>query len=256
MAVRWVTPEERTMDLLGRFRYRPRDCSLPDVRVEAGRLDTAGLDWVQLVRVAAACETLARHLERVIRSIEEVYGRSRESRVARGALQPLWDCAYMVRPYRPYKPPVYLRDQIRAALQAVDYAILVLMWAREHAGTQHRTQPLLILVERRRYQRAGIQLDEAVVSSEAFSTQPGMVVYGSDGTEVGRVAKVAWATRVNGEPHGYLLVGHKVAGILTRYLYVPFSAVRDVVPGDCVTLLCTKSACKQLYGQKRDAKDR
>lgn len=248
------------MHLLGRFRYRLRDCSLPDVCVEANRLgcrlDAADLDWVQLVRIASACETLARHLEQVIRRTEEVYGRSRESRMARGALQPLWNCAYMVRPYRPYKPPVYLRDQLRAALHGVDYAILVLMWAREHAGTQRQTQPLLILIERRRYRPADIQPQGAMVSSEAFRAQSGMVVYGSDDMAIGTVAKVAWANRVNGQPCGYLVVAYKVAGLLTRHLYVPFSVVQDVVPGDCVYLLCSKSECKQLYAQKPDAIDR
>jgi hypothetical protein len=47
---------------------------------------------------------------------------------------------------------------------------------------------------------------------------------------------------------GYIQVDHGgFLGIGTSHLYIPFSAVAHVEPGDCVSLTCTKDSCTSLY---------
>ncbi len=49
----------------------------------------------------------------------------------------------------------------------------------------------------------------------------------------------------------YLEVKHGgVLGIGAEELYVPLSAVQNIVPGDSVTINCTKDTCGDMYGTK------
>jgi sporulation protein YlmC with PRC-barrel domain len=41
-----------------------------------------------------------------------------------------------------------------------------------------------------------------------------------------------------------------VLGIGAKDLYVPFDAIQNIVPGDGVTVNCTKDQCSNLYAQK------
>lgn len=43
-----------------------------------------------------------------------------------------------------------------------------------------------------------------------------------------------------------------ILGIGAKHLYVPFDAVDDVVPEECVTLSCAKDECVARYGTKPD----
>jgi hypothetical protein len=51
----------------------------------------------------------------------------------------------------------------------------------------------------------------------------------------------------------YLKVEHGgILGMGAKELYIPFSAVETVVPGDCLTVNCTKDTCGDMYGTKPD----
>ena len=41
-----------------------------------------------------------------------------------------------------------------------------------------------------------------------------------------------------------------ILGIGAKELFIPFSAVQSVVPGDNITINCTKDACGSMYGEK------
>lgn len=112
--------------------------------------------------------------------------------------------------------------------------------------------------------------------------QTGMEVFGTDGEKIGKVAEVypnAESTgpmssgvsspagvgdiiteEVNVTPpsameglSGYVKVDHGgILGIGTQHLYIPFSALSNVLPGENVTVSCTKDQCRDLYGTKPD----
>jgi hypothetical protein len=73
--------------------------------------------------------------------------------------------------------------------------------------------------------------------------------------ETGTVADLQ-TTTVTPDPSGdqtYLKVEHGgILGIGATDLYIPFSAVQTVVPGDNLTVNCTKDTCGDLYGDKPD----
>lgn len=49
----------------------------------------------------------------------------------------------------------------------------------------------------------------------------------------------------------YLTVKHGgLLGIGAEELYVPLSAVQNIVPGESVTINCTKDTCGDMYGTK------
>jgi hypothetical protein len=63
-------------------------------------------------------------------------------------------------------------------------------------------------------------------------------------------------TTVTPDPSGqqtYLKVEQGgILGIGAKDLYIPLSAVETVVPGDNVTVNCTKDTCGDMYGTKPD----
>jgi sporulation protein YlmC with PRC-barrel domain len=63
-------------------------------------------------------------------------------------------------------------------------------------------------------------------------------------------------TSVTPDPSGqqtYLKVDQGgILGIGAKELYIPFSAVQNVVPGDNLTVNCTKDTCGNMYGSKPD----
>lgn len=96
--------------------------------------------------------------------------------------------------------------------------------------------------------------------------QNGMDVYDSNGDKIGTVDDVL-AVEARSETGGgltsntlagdvagqgsYLKISEGgVLGIGTTELYVPFSAVQNVSPGDSVTINCTKDQCGNMYGNK------
>lgn len=109
--------------------------------------------------------------------------------------------------------------------------------------------------------------------------QQGMDVYGADGQKIGSVddilnvaaySQTGAGTSYAGTPStgaqpntgftggtgptgegSYLKVDQGgILGIGATELYVPFSSVTDIVPGDRLTLDCTKDTCGDLYGKK------
>lgn len=105
--------------------------------------------------------------------------------------------------------------------------------------------------------------------------QSGMEVFDTNGEKVGTVDDVLAvearsATEVSSgvttapgpfDPHpahsgGYLkVVSGGFLGIGGHDLYVPFSAVSNVAPGDCVTINCTRGMCSQEYSAVPEALD-
>jgi sporulation protein YlmC with PRC-barrel domain len=43
-----------------------------------------------------------------------------------------------------------------------------------------------------------------------------------------------------------------VLGIGAKELYIPFNSVKNIAPGDSVTVDCTKDTCGDMYGNKPD----
>lgn len=109
---------------------------------------------------------------------------------------------------------------------------------------------------------------------QELDIQIGMVVHGKDGTELGKVTEV-WPYT---ESYGYLSRGtHELAdygaiggtgdtmtsdrgyfqvrqgellGFGGRDLYLPFSTIQAVAPGESVTVDCTEDTCEERYGTR------
>lgn len=90
---------------------------------------------------------------------------------------------------------------------------------------------------------AALPPDEPVIVEAVYDTG----VIGTGGTSPG-------AGSANDT--GYFKVEHGgVLGIGAKDLYIPFSAVSDVVPGDRVTVSCTHDVCIKQYETKPDFLD-
>ncbi|MDQ2742889.1 MAG: hypothetical protein M3Z66_11425 [Chloroflexota bacterium] len=71
----------------------------------------------------------------------------------------------------------------------------------------------------------------------------------------GATAEVATTTITSNPPGSqrYLTVDQGgTPGIVGKELYIPFNAVQSVVPGQSVTVNCTKDTCGTLYNKKAD----
>lgn len=90
------------------------------------------------------------------------------------------------------------------------------------------------------------------MSTENMGIEDGMKAYGSEGEQLGTVSRV-WAD-VEEAPtasEGYLQVNEGgFLGIGETRLYIPFGAVEEVIPGESVTVSCTKEQCADLYVTK------
>ena len=88
---------------------------------------------------------------------------------------------------------------------------------------------------------------QAYVSSESDSTS----LDPSSGT-VADLA-VTTVTPAPSEEQTYLKVSEGgILGIGAKDLYIPFSSIRNVTPGENVTIDCTKDTCGDMYGTKPD----
>jgi hypothetical protein len=123
------------------------------------------------------------------------------------------------------------------------------------------------------------------METQVADIQKGMEVYGTDGERLGTVAEVYFgesttpqptgvdtgtdimtdpvtpdtlAAEARGEswggrdvPTGFFRMDQGgILGLGAHHLYVPFSAVCDVVPNRCVTLSCSKDDCSSLFANK------
>lgn len=94
------------------------------------------------------------------------------------------------------------------------------------------------------------------MNTEPLEIREGMEVYASDGEKIGSVAQV-W-TNVTDTTTAVASIGYfqvdqgGVLGIGASHLYIPFSSVDDLVPGECVTINCAKSECSSRYEQEPD----
>jgi hypothetical protein len=94
------------------------------------------------------------------------------------------------------------------------------------------------------------------MNAATIDIREGMEVYSSDGEKIGSVSQV-WTGVTDAstdiQSAGYFKVDQGgILGLGAKHLYVPYSAVDDVVPGDCVTVNCTKDQCGDLYEQEPD----
>ena len=92
--------------------------------------------------------------------------------------------------------------------------------------------------------------------ADTVHIETGMEVYGTEGEKLGKVTHVwpdAAAPGSTVSRPGYFQMEHGgILGVGAKDLYVPYSAVDDCVPGDCVTLGCAKDECYRLYAGKPD----
>ena len=111
---------------LWRVRSARREGTVPALEVIRGEcarvqaeLEAAGTDWRHIVTVIQDLEPLANQLTARIHA----QGKSGASKTMEQARQQLWDCMWMVQPYRPYRPGSYLRDRVSLALRSVEAAL-------------------------------------------------------------------------------------------------------------------------------------
>jgi hypothetical protein len=92
------------------------------------------------------------------------------------------------------------------------------------------------------------------MNTETLRMNEGMEVFGTDGKKVGKVTHV-WKGVTDASTSviasGYFQVDQGgVLGLGSKHLYVPFSAVEDTTPDECVTLDCSTDECADRFGQK------
>jgi len=92
------------------------------------------------------------------------------------------------------------------------------------------------------------------MDTDPIRIEDGMEVFTSDGQKLGKVSHV-WpmvdgvSSDVSGR--GYFQVDQGgVLGLGSKHLYVSYSEIDDHVPGECVTVACTKSECAQRFQQQ------
>ncbi len=81
----------------------------------------------------------------------------------------------------------------------------------------------------------------------------GMDVYASDGEKVGGINEVYNRPGSAGSdsPHLYMQVDEgNVLELWAQKLYIPFTAIVQLDPGQRVTLDCTKEEAEKQYGEK------
>ncbi|MGI8825429.1 MAG: hypothetical protein ACR2JC_07270 [Chloroflexota bacterium] len=110
--------------------------------------------------------------------------------------------------------------------------------------------------------------------------QLGMTVYGTDDAEFGEVTEVWPYTDSHGfisakdhqlneygpvtattdlvaSDKGYFQVKQgALLGFGGKELYVPFTDVRDTIPGERITVNCTEETCRDRYGKRPDVLDK
>ena len=91
---------------------------------------------------------------------------------------------------------------------------------------------------------------------ETVTVSEGMEVFSSDGKAVGKVSHV-WKgitdTSTDVMSTGYFQVDQGgLLGLGTTHLYIPFSAVEETTPDQCVTIACASDDCTQRYTNKPD----
>lgn len=92
------------------------------------------------------------------------------------------------------------------------------------------------------------------MAAEMAGIHKGMHVYGSDGEDLGTIARI-WtdvATSSTG-PQDYLaVIEGGFLGIGERTLYIPLDAVEAVIPGKSVTVSCSRDQALDLHAIKPD----
>lgn len=97
--------------------------------------------------------------------------------------------------------------------------------------------------------------------TNADTIQKGMDVYDSTGDKIGSVGDV-YSVQAQSQTSSmgpdtstgsmFEVDEGGVLGIGATKLYIPFSSVQTVNPGDSITLNCTKSQAEMQYGNKPD----
>jgi hypothetical protein len=92
------------------------------------------------------------------------------------------------------------------------------------------------------------------MDADTIRIDGGMEVFTTDGQKLGKVSHV-WPV-VDDASSGIASTGYfqvdqgGVLGIGAKHLYVPYSAIDDHVPGECVTISCAKNDCTRLFEQQ------
>jgi hypothetical protein len=94
------------------------------------------------------------------------------------------------------------------------------------------------------------------METETLHITEGMEVFGTDGKKIGKVNHV-WKGITDSTTDvmsaGYFQVDQGgILGLGAKHLYVPFSAVEDVTPDECLTLACSTDDCADRFGNKPD----
>jgi hypothetical protein len=77
--------------------------------------------------------------------------------------------------------------------------------------------------------------------------------YSATDTTSGGVVDDTVSTAPTSGGQRYLKVDHGgILGIGAQHLYIPFTAVQNVVPGESLTVNCTTDTCGDMYGTKPD----
>lgn len=92
------------------------------------------------------------------------------------------------------------------------------------------------------------------METDPIRIEDGMEVFTSDGQKLGKVSHV-WPmvedTSSTTSSRGYFQVDQGgMLGLGAKHLYVPYSEIDDHVPGECMTVACTKSECTQRFEQQ------
>jgi hypothetical protein len=94
------------------------------------------------------------------------------------------------------------------------------------------------------------------MNTETLRITEGMEVFTADGKKLGKVGHV-WKGIADAMTDvissGYFQIDQGgVLGIGATHLYIPFTAVEDTTPDECVTLDCSTDDCTDRFSTKPD----
>lgn len=90
------------------------------------------------------------------------------------------------------------------------------------------------------------------METKHMGIEKGMRVFAADDSDLGKITHI-WTDvgDTPNSPQNYLVAGEGgFLGIGEHDLYIPFEAVDTVVPGESVTVTCTRDECIDLYTAK------
>lgn len=90
-----------------------------------------------------------------------------------------------------------------------------------------------------------------ILNVQAYSATENQASYTAPGTGTTADVQMGTTAPAPSGQNAYLKVDQGgILGIGAKELYIPFSAVESIVPGDNLTVNCTKATCADMYGTK------